>query len=200
MAALSLCSNPSLAAEPLGRLFFTPAQRTQLDAARSQKNRALAAGARLEEAAPLPEILTYGGVVRRSDGKSTVWLNSHAVHDHQTTADVARVRPDGALTLHVPQTGRRVELKVGQSMEIVSGIIEEPYARRVTVPRPKPAPSDKTGPATPPAEERTAEATSNTTSTGSGTKKDPLESRAEAALERLRSMRKEPDSNGQDSR
>jgi len=202
LAGLSLCGNPSLAAEPLGRLFFTPAQRAQLDAARNQKKRAAVTGTISEEAAPLPEILTYGGVVRRSDGKSTVWLNNRAVDGREAAAGTVagQIRADGTLTLRAPQADRRVELKVGQSMEVGSGVIEEPYARRVTAPRPKAAPSDKAVPGAPSAQEKTANAPSDAVLTGKAAGKDLVESKVEGVVERLRSLRKEQGGNGQDNR
>lgn len=167
-ALLQSLAGWSYAAEPLGRLFFTPAQRAQLDTARSQKSRAMLPSD--TEAAPLPETITYSGMVRRNDGKSTVWLNNRAINDRQPTEGVpavGSVRPDGRIILEPPQGGPRTELKVGQSLEIVSGTIEEPYARRTTAPKPEtkpkpgagqgteaPAPvnrSDERGTATPPA-------------------------------------------------
>jgi hypothetical protein len=138
---------PAAAQErPLGRLFFTPAQRGSLDVARSQRTRATVATEKTdEERAPLPEVITYGGVVQRSDGKTTVWINNRAMHDKAAAEGapaVSRVRPDGAVSLRVPQSDRSVDLKVGQSVEIVSGSIEESYARRATAPKPEPpAPS-----------------------------------------------------------
>jgi hypothetical protein len=93
-----------------------------------------------QEVTPLPETITYSGMVRRNDGKSTVWLNNRAINDRQPTDGVpvvGRVRPDGRIVLDTAQGGNNVELKVGQSVEIVSGTIEEPYARRATAPEPK---------------------------------------------------------------
>jgi hypothetical protein len=150
LAAVASAATPSFAAETLGRLFFTPAQRAQLDTARSQKSRASLSTD--EEAAPLPETVTYSGMVRRNDGKSTVWLNNRAVNDRQPVDGVpvvGRVRPDGRIVLDTPQGGPRVELKVGQSVEIVSGTIEEPYSRRLTAPKSesKPAPAARPAPA-----------------------------------------------------
>lgn len=143
LTGLFPAGNPLLAAEPLGRLFFTPAQRAQLDAARAQKSRAALSSEKPEETAPVPDILTYGGAVRRSDGKSTVWINNRAVHDREAASGVTvgQVRPNGTLTLQVPQTNRSVELKVGQSVEVVSGTIEEPYSRRITAPKPASKPT-----------------------------------------------------------
>jgi hypothetical protein len=133
---------PVAAQEPLGRLFFTPAQRTSLDIARTRRARATLSNERTEEAAPVTQTITYGGMVRRSDGKSTVWLNSRPVNDQEPVGGVSivgRVRPDGSITLQVPQSGRSVNLKPGQSVELLSGAIEEAYSRKPVQPEPKPA-------------------------------------------------------------
>lgn len=140
--ALILAVGPARA-EPLGRLFFTPAQRAQLDIARSQKSRATLASDQ-EEAVPVPEVVTYGGIVRRNDGKTTVWINNRAVNDGKATDKLpvaSRVRPDGSVNLQMPQSDRSVNLKVGQSVEIVSGTIAEPYARRPAAAKPAPKPA-----------------------------------------------------------
>lgn len=201
LAGMSLAGKPAFAAEPLGRFFFTPAQRAQLDTARTQKNRAALSGGKSEDAAPAPEVLTYGGAVRRSDGKSTVWLNNHAINDRAATGGVVvgRVRPNGTVTLQVPQTDRNVDLKVGQSVEILSGTIEEPYSRRITAPKPapKPAPPEAASPEAKPGSGKAAGAPANAPTTVG---KDALESKVQSALERLRSMRKEQDDNDQDRR
>lgn len=141
--ALVLAVGDAAAAEPLGRLFFTPVQRTQLDVARSQKIRAPFAP-EPEEAAPVPEVVTYGGIVRRSDGRTTVWLNNRPINDGKAAARMpvtSRVRPDGSVNLEVPQTNRSVNMKVGDSLEMVSGSIEEPYARSPAVAKPQPKPA-----------------------------------------------------------
>lgn len=138
-------------AEPLGRMFFTPAQRASLDVARQQRARTTLATEQTEEvtnAAPVPQTITFDGMLRRSDGKSTVWINNRPVNENEQAGGavvVDRVRPDGGISLQVPQTGRSVELKVGQSIELLSGTIEEPYSRKpaATAPEPKPKPAAK---------------------------------------------------------
>lgn len=129
--------------EPMGRLFFTPAQRSSLDVARSQRARATLSTERTEEqAAPVEQSLTYSGMVRRSDGKSTVWINGRPVTEQEAIGGatvVGRVGADGSVSLQVPQSGRRVELKPGQSVELLSGTIEEGYSRKPIAPEPKPA-------------------------------------------------------------
>ena len=121
----------------LGRLFFTPAQRATLDTMR-EKNIGTEATAAKEPAPPLPQNVTLDGVVRRSDGKNTVWLNSRAVTAPKTgDIGVATGKNDNRVKLTVPESGRSLDLKVGQTAEIVSGTIAENYARRVPLPQPE---------------------------------------------------------------
>lgn len=143
--ALAATASPAPAQERLGRLFFTPAQRASLDVARSQRARTTLATEKTEQdAAPVPQTITYSGVLRRSDGKTTVWLNNQPLHDRLSAgagAIVGRVRPDGSVTLQVPQSGRSVTLKPGQSVELLGGAVEEGYARRLEAPKPEPKPT-----------------------------------------------------------
>jgi len=143
--AAALTSLPAPAQERLGRLFFTPAQRASLDVARSQRARtALATEKTEQEATPVPQTITYSGVLRRSDGKTTVWINNQPVHDRESAGAatiVGRVRSDGSVTLQVPQSGRSVILKPGQSVELLSGAVEEGYSRRLEGSRPEPKPA-----------------------------------------------------------
>lgn len=141
---------PAFAAqpEPLGRMFFTPSQRSSLDVARSQRARAAVATENPDqEAAPSAQTITYGGLIRRDDGQTTVWLNSQAVRDTDPTgsgAVVTRVRPDGRITLQAPQSARSVDLKPGQTVELLSGTVEEGYSRRpLSEPELKPKPGAK---------------------------------------------------------
>lgn len=146
--AAAAISVPASAQERLGRMFFTPAQRASLDVARSQRARAAVATEKSEqeEATPVPQTITYSGVLRRSDGKTTVWINNQPVHDRESAgaaAIVGRVRPDGSVTLQVPQSGRSVTLKPGQSVELLSGAVEEAYSRRFDAPKAEPKPAAK---------------------------------------------------------
>lgn len=132
----------------LGRLFFTPAQRATLDTMR-EKNIGKEAVSEKEPAPPLPQNVTLDGVVRRSDGKNTVWLNSRAVTAPKAGGiDVSTGKSDNRVKLTVPESGRSLDLKVGQTAEIVSGTIAESYARRAPLPQPetKTAPDAKVMP------------------------------------------------------
>ena len=132
-------------AEPLGRLFFTPAQRASLDIARSRRARNELSSEKSEEAAPAAQSITYGGMVRRSDGKSTIWINGRPFNESEQTSGpvVGRIRQDGGILLQLPQSSRSVELKVGQTVELLSGTIEEGYSRGPVRPESKPKPTAK---------------------------------------------------------
>jgi hypothetical protein len=150
LVAAATVTTPATAAEQdrLGRMFFTPAQRASLDVARSQRARTTIGTESAEDAAPAAQTITYGGLIQRSDGRTTVWLNNQAVHDDNPAgagAVVSRVRPDGSITLQAPQSARSVNLKPGQTVELQSGTIEEGYSRRPPAqPESKPAPKSAT--------------------------------------------------------
>lgn len=131
-AGMLLAAAGVSAAEPLGRLFYTPAQRAQLDTLRAQKNVAPPAQ-ETKEPPVIPEALTYSGIVRRSDGRSTVWINKRMVNDGKAADDLSvssRSRSDDRVSVRLPQAAGPVELRVGQSFDVQTGTVTEPYARR----------------------------------------------------------------------
>ncbi|MDP2267062.1 MAG: hypothetical protein Q8J70_10965 [Thiobacillus sp.] len=60
-----------------GRLFYTPAQRAQLETARAH-NVTQRASPKQNQPVSAPAPLRYDGVVIRSDGKSTRWVDGKA--------------------------------------------------------------------------------------------------------------------------
>jgi len=136
-------------AETLGRLFFSPDQRAQLDMLRTKR---VVASQTKEE--PPPEVVTYNGIVRRSDGKTTVWVNNQALSEadlRDKPAIAGRVSRDGKIVLQATQPGTaRTQLKVGQSAELLSGQVAESYnaAANTAARDPKPEAVPKTAPST----------------------------------------------------
>jgi hypothetical protein len=136
VALLLFCAGTAVSAD-LGRMFFTPEQRATLDNAR-KKNLRIEIGTDNVQppAAPVPQNLSVNGIVRRSDGKSTIWLNNRAVIEPRADGiNVVTGKNDNRVKLTDPASGRSVDLKVGQTVEILSGTIQENYERR---PRSKP--------------------------------------------------------------
>jgi hypothetical protein len=129
---MTLVAWPGWAADAgLGRLFFTPAQRQALEEARRKNVRAEVQAAEKPARPPVRNV-TVSGVVRRSDGESTVWVNGKPVDG--TTEDGLKVRvtagQQGAVIVYEPEKDRTLRLKVGQRADILTGRIEEGYERR----------------------------------------------------------------------
>lgn len=126
--ALILLPLTAIAAEPLGRLFYSPEQRVQLDSLRAKK---VAAVQTKDE--PPPEFVSYGGLVRREDGRTTVWVNNKAMTEkdvREATSLVGRIERDGRITVQPAQgsTAPALKLKVGQSAELLSGRVAERFS------------------------------------------------------------------------
>lgn len=114
------------AADDLGRLFFTPAQRAQLDVLRERHQR-LGAAAEAQQS-PLPQTITVNGVVTSSDGRSTVWINNQPVSGDEPAAGVDLVHSgSGHVTLRLPESHREVKIKVGESLNPQTGDVTEGY-------------------------------------------------------------------------
>ena len=120
-------------AEPLGRLFFTPAQRNALDAGKQvSKPRAAIAAPRAQRA------LKLNGVVTRSDNETTVWVNGRTVgNSGASAADVAASATDpAAARVKLRGTGTQVKLRVGQSLDRSTGKVTEAYESAAGRPAP----------------------------------------------------------------
>jgi len=106
-------------AAELGRLFYTPQQRTQLEA--QQASGAVTDGGKRN-------FIVVNGVIQKQGGNRIVWLNGEAqtpvrANNNPASIDVA-----------VPGETRHVQVKVGQKL-----ILREPTPAQETAP-PTPAP------------------------------------------------------------
>jgi hypothetical protein len=99
LALLMSCAH----ADGLGRLFFTPVQRAQLDGEEEQKTPA--------EKEHHAFILMLNGIVQRSDGVRTVWVNGAA----QNLDDGTERAPD-THAIAAPGESQPAEIKVGQKL------------------------------------------------------------------------------------
>lgn len=110
MLGLTLAS-ASLAEEKLGRLFLTPERRAALEQQRQYN---------LEEQKTLEgATVRLDGVIVRSSGKKTVWINGHAQHDNSNDFGVsAQVAPnDPAQAGLTAGSGEgQTKLRVGQQI------------------------------------------------------------------------------------
>jgi hypothetical protein len=121
LLACALLAPRAVLAQELGRLFFTPEQREALDARRR---------ARLPDkpAALAPSPTTrVDGSVRRSLGKSTVWVDGSAVPEG-TQPEGLRIRRGGdpsRVSVIVGEDGRRIEMRVGETLDRGSGEVSD---------------------------------------------------------------------------
>ncbi|MES3021142.1 MAG: hypothetical protein V4857_06105 [Pseudomonadota bacterium] len=96
----------------IGRLFTTPSERGELDALRAGDGAPPAPPAPAPAAlAPPPPPLMLNGILQRSKGKSTVWINNVEQKDDRNGVSAPGTKP--ALTLELG-TSKRVRLKPGQ--------------------------------------------------------------------------------------
>lgn len=111
---LGITFSTLVSAQELGRLFFTPEQRAAMDARRKARvpDKPAAAPA---VASPTTRL---DGYVRRSDGRSTVWVNGER-------ADEASPRSDGRVPVTVGESEARVPLKPGEELDRGSGEVRD---------------------------------------------------------------------------
>jgi hypothetical protein len=123
-------------AGPVGRLFSTPAQRAELDVKRNNGTLGM------PDVPPAPPVevvntppeppppMVLNGVVRRSGGKSTVWINDEPqsgtalAGSAASPAGVAGSPP--ALSLRT-SSGKPVQLKPGQRYEASEDRVRDAY-------------------------------------------------------------------------
>jgi hypothetical protein len=110
MALALIAIGDVMAAEPLGRLFFTPERRAALDRQRQFNTQEIQA---LEGAS-----VSLDGIVRRSSGKTTVWVNRQPLQDNSTASGVgvALSPKDPGRAVLTPGDEAPAALKVGQSI------------------------------------------------------------------------------------
>lgn len=116
-------SQLTIAAEPIGRLFTSPSERSNLDYLRQTKklNAPVKVDAPAEaEPAPivLPNAVNLQGYVKRNDGKQgTVWVNNQALQENSGNKDVVvgKLSEDSnRVPIKLSANGKRLTLKAGQ--------------------------------------------------------------------------------------
>ncbi|MCB5190084.1 hypothetical protein LG198_05020 [Methylobacillus arboreus] len=138
LLSLLLITQVALAAEPLGRLFTSPAEREVLNRLRQNLK-----GQMLEQAAnPLPESsaeqlpvrnipqeVSIQGFVQRSDGgKGTVWVNRQPLQESSDNGQVQVgkfKKGSNSVPLTMQDNGHHIQLKAGQVFHPETGEITE---------------------------------------------------------------------------
>ncbi|HLX80041.1 MAG TPA: hypothetical protein VKS43_05605 [Burkholderiales bacterium] len=121
--AMSLSSAAAQTQELL-RLFFTPDQRAALDERRKARVPDKPTAAPVEES-PLTRV---DGVVRRSGGKSTVWVNGETIPESAQPGS-PKISPAGAkpdqVSIPVGEGAQPKDLRVGESLDRGNGEVSD---------------------------------------------------------------------------
>lgn len=122
LALLLGCLPAAATAQEIGRLFLTPDQRAALDARRK---------ARIPDkpaAAVETSFARLDGYVRRSSGPATVFVNGDAL-PVGAPVEGLRIVPNrgdpSRVGVSVGEDGKPVELKVGQTLERITGEVSD---------------------------------------------------------------------------
>ena len=104
----------------IGRLFFSPDERAMLDRIRQKSS---------GNTVSTTEQVTLNGIVRRSSGKTTAWINQLPQHENETPQGIAvrqgqASKPSALLLL---PSGKQVNLKAGQTFDTTKGKVREGY-------------------------------------------------------------------------
>lgn len=109
--------------ETLGRLFYTSKQRAALNAnIRSVTEKP-------QKRTPIARAVTLSGVVTRSDGERTVWVDGRAYHkgDPKDVRVIINSGDPASAQLKVRGVRKRMPVRVGQKLDPASGNTSERY-------------------------------------------------------------------------
>lgn len=139
LVAVLLMAAPAANAQLFGRLFTDPERRADLDVVRDEHEYGKPPKApepvemRKDSKAHPPALpqMTINGVVLRSSGNDTSWVNGARILSGQATPEGIRVEPrrstSPAVRLVLPSGVDTTPIKPGQRIDVVSGTIVETY-------------------------------------------------------------------------
>ena len=104
----------------IGRLFYSPDERAMLDQMRNSNG---------GKTASPTEQFTLNGIVRRSSGRNTTWINQLPQRENEAPQGIAvqqgaASKPSAQLLL---PSGKRINLKAGQTFDATKGKVHENY-------------------------------------------------------------------------
>ena len=135
LAAALVLVSCNAEAQRLGRLFSTPEERALLDELRRER-KIVAPDPQVTEIvpdAPTVEQVTINGVVLRSGGTNSAWINGRQVDAGARTREGVRVDTSpvdgGRVKITLPSGAETIDLKPGQKIDVDSGVVVEAYER-----------------------------------------------------------------------
>lgn len=113
LAVVSAAMPPAAVGADLGRLFFTPQQRQDMDRRRLTNAQ--------ESVVVVESVLTVDGHVSRSGGPATTWINGAPQNDSRPGRDPSQV------VIQPTESEPKVSVKVGQTLDRVRGEVREGF-------------------------------------------------------------------------
>ena len=109
--------------ETLGRLFFTPEQRIQLEQLKSKPKG--------ETEVIISDKILVNGIIQRNGGSRVVWINGVPQSQKGDNGILVErdITPD-SVPIKIPGTDNIVRLKVGQSIDLDSSMMESVHSER----------------------------------------------------------------------
>jgi hypothetical protein len=131
-------------AEGLQRLFTTPQERAALNAERSKPPPPLPIPPTAKRSKPppttseqkhpstpkSPSYITFNGLIIRSDGQPTVWINgSNDLFQQGFTVELEKIADDLSVPIVLSNSKQRIFLKPGQTVNTLDGTIQEHFEK-----------------------------------------------------------------------
>lgn len=118
LCALAFGGTPSAYAQEVGRVFFTPQQRQDLDRRRDTN-------APESSGTPVESLVTVNGHVTRSSGKTTTWINGVPQYDTYRGRVPDRVGVESGATVQGVKVGQTLDRGKGEVRDALpSGAIK----------------------------------------------------------------------------
>ncbi|MDK2123170.1 hypothetical protein [Parachitinimonas caeni] len=118
----------------LGRLFFTPAERQQMELIRQGGP----AAQQTIESSPIeaikptpPDNVTLSGIIKREQGLPTIWINGKRYTGSNEGYDISATPLTAQTVVIALPDGRRARLKVGQTLDTGSETIKDAYQPQI---------------------------------------------------------------------
>jgi hypothetical protein len=128
-----LLTTPTAQAEGLGRLFFTPAQRAQLNHHNYKPTATVTNTDIATDGEEADRTVTVNGIVQRDGGKRTAWINGAA-------RTVEQSDDNASVMVNLPDQNKMVRLKVGQHVTLSPAT--NPNTAKPSIEKPTPANDD----------------------------------------------------------
>ena len=110
------------------RLFTTPQERAKLDKALEPPPRITKSIKKSKPSGPQPpRYITFNGLVKYSQGRSTVWINGHNDLNQPGFKVKLNDSTQSTVSIHLPNTKQPILLKPGQTVDTLDGTIKDNF-------------------------------------------------------------------------